>query len=275
MTSRDPKKSKSPVQPGLIPHEAGRNAVSSNGRKHRLNSGLFITFEGGEGTGKTTQATRLASRIADLGIDVKIAREPGGTEVGEKIRSLVKGESNIGAAAETLLFAAARAQLVSEVIGPGLRRRSVVIVDRYVDSAIAYQGYGRGMDVDQIEVINRTATGGVLPELTVLLDADPAVTLARVDTTPSLLDEPDDGKAARAGDNVKERRFEQEPLSFHEKVRKGYRELAREGKRWCVVGADQAQHRVADAIWKRVRPLLIERGVDGSLLKRKQGVHAE
>lgn len=247
----------------------------SKNRTSRLTKGLFITFEGGEGAGKTTQATRLADRMAGIDLDVHSTREPGGTELGERVRSMVKGESDIGTIAETLLFAAARAQLVSKVIAPRLRRKSIVIVDRYVDSTVAYQGYGRGMDIDQINAINQTATGGLLPDLTVLLDADPRETLSRVDIAPSLFSQSAAKGTARNGDREDERKFEQEPITFHEKVRQGYQELAKNEDRWCVVRADQAQHRVADAIWKRVRPLLVERGVDVELLTRKQGAAAK
>ena len=259
-----------PVQAGL---------PSSNSREHskgstwdgRLSAGLFITFEGGEGAGKTTQATRLAERIERLGLPVLHTREPGGTELGEQIRSVVKRDSKINTVAETLLFAAARAQLVSQVIRPRLRKKSIVILDRYVDSTLAYQGYGRGIDLEQIKSINRAATGGLMPNLTVLLDAEPSSMLDRVEVGPSLFDQSNGKKSSRQGDNADERKFEQEPISFHQKVRDGYHELSKEGGRWAVIRANQAQHRVADAIWKRVRPLLIERGVDPDLLVRKQG----
>lgn len=213
--------------------------------------------------------------MRDIGLVVENTREPGGTPLGEQIRSMVKGESDVSMVTETLLFAAARAQLVSKVITPRLRRKTIVVLDRFIDSTVAYQGFGRGMDIDQINAINQTATGGLLPDLTVLLDAHPEKTLSRVEISPSLFTEQAKSSAPRTGDRVDQRRFEQEPLSFHEKVREGYRELSKDGDRWCVVRADQAQHRIADAIWKRVRPLLIERGVDAELLTRKQGARAE
>lgn len=274
MASRRSQHRTTTVQPGLIPGENGRTKLSS-GKTDRLKKGLFITFEGGEGAGKTTQANRLAARMIELGLDVYSTREPGGTDLGEQIRSIVKGESEVGTIAETLLFAAARAQLVGKVIRPRLRRKSIVIVDRFIDSTVAYQGYGRGMDIDQINTLNLTATGGILPDLTVLLDAEPQKTLSRVEVAPSLFQQPGNTATTRDGDREEERRFEREPLSFHEEVRHGYHELAKEGGRWCVIRADQAQHRVADAIWKRVRPLLIERGVDAELLTRKQGIRAK
>ncbi len=262
------------AQPELIPDEMVETVASKTGHTMHLNSGLLITFEGGEGSGKTTQSTRLAGRITELGIDVVHAREPGGTGLGEHIRSLVKRDGDIAVGTETLLFAAARAQLVKEVIQPKLRQRAIVILDRFTDSTLAYQGFGRGLNIDEIMALNRFATGGIEPELTVLLDADPAKTLRRVELTDGPAPEQRESKA-RAGDRADERRFEKEPLSFHEKVRKGYLELSKNGTRWSVIRADQAQHRVADAIWKRVRPLLVARGVDESLLKRKQGQQSE
>lgn len=241
----------------------------------KLEKGLFISFEGGEGAGKTTQATRLSGRMTGLGIPVEMTREPGGTRLGEEIRRWVKREPGTTAVAETLLFNAARAQLVTDVIRPRLRRGAVVIVDRFTDSTVAYQGYGRGLHVEQIKMINHAATGGLEPDLTIFLDADPRALLGRVDFAPSLFKESSNGGTTRQGDNENERRFEREPLSFHEKVREGFRELAKEGGRWSVIRADQAQHRVADAIWKRVRPLLVERGVDPQILVRRQSVRTD
>ncbi len=273
MIPNDANQSSTPVQPDLMSNGTAQAGAAPH-QSFKLTKGLFITFEGGEGAGKTTQASRLANRLKELGLDAQLAREPGGTALGEQIRSIVKRDTRIGTAAETLLFVAARAQLVSELVKPRLRRKSIVIVDRFVDSTIAYQGYGRGMKMEHIATLNQIATGGLTPDLTVLLDADPNVTLSRVETTPTLIDD-STIKGERSGDRADERKFEREPLSFHEKVRQGYQELARDGKRWCVIRADQAQHRVADAIWKRVRPLLIERGADAEPLTRKQGVSSE
>ncbi|MDA0677065.1 MAG: dTMP kinase [Chloroflexi bacterium] len=236
----------------------------------RLKKGLFITFEGGEGVGKTTQVTRLVERIATTGLSVKNAREPGATPLGEEIRAWVKGEAGTTPVAELLLFAAARAQLVSDFLKPNLSRGGIVVLDRYVDSTVAYQGYGRGLDIGQIDEVNRVATGGLMPDLTILLDAEPSTGLGRVDAAPTLFDGAGGGSPGKRLDPENERRFEREPITFHEKVRNGFRELAKEGGRWCVIRADQPAHRVADAIWKRVRPLLIERGVDEELLWRKQ-----
>lgn len=253
-----------PVLPG-IPTEPAKSAA-------RMKTGLFITFEGGEGAGKTTQASRLKERLSGLGLTVHTAREPGATRLGEQIRTWVKRESDTSVTAEALLFAAARAQLVAEFLKPKLRSKSVIILDRFIDSTVAYQGYGRGMNVKEIQAINEIATGGLLPDLTVFLDADPREGLDRVETVPSLFDETLSDLSERRVDDENERRFENEPITFHEKVRQGYRELAKDGGRWCVVRANQPPHRVADAIWKRVRPLLIDRGIDEDLLVRKAGL---
>jgi len=137
-----------------------------------------------------------------------------------------------------------------------------VILDRFTDSTLAYQGYGRGMSLDTIGTLNEIATAGLKPDLTVLLDADPDVTLARVTNEPDLFS----GGGGRV-DNEAERRFEQAPKKFHESVRKGYLEMSKSDPRWCVVRADQAGHRVADAILKRVRRLLLEKGVPESAFK--------
>lgn len=275
LSAEDSQPQVEPLQPDLIPEEMIERVKTGQDSSMRLKTGLLITFEGGEGSGKTTQSTRLAGRLEDLGIDVLHAREPGGTRLGEEIRSWVKREAGITAVAETLLFAAARAQLVAEAIRPNLEGGSIVILDRFTDSTLAYQGYGRGLDIEQVRAINKVATSGLEPDLTVFLDAEPKEMLSRVQTTPDLFENGKKRQPTRTGDRPDERRFEKEPLSFHRKVRKGYLELSKDGSRWSVINADQAQHRIADAIWKRVRPLLVERGVDEVLLKRKQGHKSE
>lgn len=229
-----------------------------------LSRGLLITFEGGEGVGKSTQAVTLAGRLSKLNLPGRLQREPGGTALGEYVRRWVKRESHTNVVAETMLFNAARAQLVRNVVQPLLESNWVVILDRFTDSTVAYQGYGRGMDIDDIKSMNRIATAGIQPDLTILLDLDPLVALQRSGFSHDLFD-----NSARRVDFADERRFEAEPAEFHHRVRDGYKLLAKERGRWCVIRADQAQHRVADAIWKRVRPLLINRGVDADLLVRK------
>jgi dTMP kinase len=153
-----------------------------------------------------------------------------------------------------------------ETVRPALDRGKVVVLDRYIDSTLAYQGYARGGDLQIITKLNDIATAGLKPALTVLLDADPKVSLARVSNKPSLFDGVDGGGATRV-DDESERRFEQAPLKFHQNIQKGYLEMSKKDARWCVIKADQAGHRVADAILKRVRRLLIEKEIPESVFK--------
>ena len=165
--------------------------------------GLFVTFEGIDRSGKTTQARLLCER---LGSDAVGVREPGGTPVGERVRELLKdGTVEIGAEAEALLFAAARSELVAKVIRPALAAGKVVVSDRFLDSSLAYQGAARGLGVEEVERVNRFATGGLVPDLTILLSLDPAAA------------------AARAGESD---RFEDEGRELQEQVLAAYEELA-------------------------------------------------
>lgn len=198
-------------------------------------SGVFITFEGGDGSGKTTQIMRLASALRDIGCEPLVLREPGGTIVGEGVRDILLDPRHEGldAVAETLLFAASRAQLSATVIRPALENGRVVICDRYADSTVAYQGYGRGLDLATVRGVNEWATRGLVPDRTILLDIDPAEGIAAA--TPAEAD-----------------RLEREELAFHARIRAGYLELARaEPARWVVIERDRA-----DAVWGRVRVAL-------------------
>jgi dTMP kinase len=208
---------------------------------------MFITLEGGEGAGKSTQARALARRLADAGRAVVLTREPGGTPFGELARSLVLHHAiapgaerfPLGERAELLLFAAARAQHVDDVIRPALERGDVVLCDRFTDSTMAYQGYGRGISLDVIEQTNAIATRGTLPDLTVLLDLPVDIGLAR-----------------RLGERAADQ-FEREARAFHERVRQGFLSLAgRDPGRWLVVDATQAPDVVTEAIWPRLASLL-------------------
>ena len=210
-------------------------------------AGLFITLEGGEGAGKSVQAETLAQRLAGQGRTVVSTREPGGTPLGERLRDIALDLSSggnstaLGPLTETLLFVAARAELVATVIEPALARGDIVICDRFADSTVAYQGFGRGVEREVIEQLNAVATRGLLPNLTVLLDLPAAEGLARTGTA---------GQADRFG---------REEIAFHERVRDGYRSLAaREPGRWLVLDASQPPEAVAEAIWRRVA-LLRER----------------
>jgi dTMP kinase len=158
---------------------------------------MFISFEGVDGSGKTTQARLLADRLAAEGRDVVATREPGGTELGERIRELVLHSGEVSPWAEAALFAASRAQHVAEVIRPALERGAVVVCDRYIDSSLAYQGVARGLGLDEVLELNLTAVGGLLPERTFLLLVDPAAGIARAAITPDRIEREGDEFARR------------------------------------------------------------------------------
>ncbi len=201
---------------------------------------LFITFEGGEGSGKSVQARALYRRLSRLATPAVLTHEPGGTPVSRKIGRWLKWaeDTDISPLAELLLFNASRAQLVAEVIKPNLKNGKVVICDRYADSTKAYQSYGRGLDLENVKSINSVATQGLEPDLTVLLDIAVETGLAR--------------KNARKQD-----RFEREALAFHQRVRDGYLKMAAsDSRRWLVVDATQSKGKIAEIIWQRVSQLL-------------------
>ncbi|MEV7908252.1 dTMP kinase, partial [Streptomyces anulatus] len=201
--------------------------------------GMFIAFEGGEGSGKTTQSRLLAIWLRDQGFDVVQTREPGSTKVGMRLRAILLDavHQGLSARSEALLYAADRAEHVEKVIRPALDRGSLVISDRYVDSSLAYQGAGRALDPADVAKINRWATGGLVPDLTVLIDTPPSVGLARL------------GGAAD--------RIESEPLEFHERVRREFRALAAaDPDRYLVVDGTLAQERISLFIHDRMREIL-------------------
>ncbi|MBM4462816.1 MAG: dTMP kinase [Chloroflexi bacterium] len=201
---------------------------------------LFVSFEGGEGSGKSTQAKALYQHLLKTGIPVVLCHEPGTTPMGRRVRRLLKSpeETEISPLAELFLIAAARAQLVMELIRPNLDRGTTVVCDRYADSTVAYQGYGRGIDMKVIQVVNNSATQGVLPDLVVLLDIPVELGLARKGSTR--LD-----------------RFESEEVSFHQRVRNGYLEIARtDPQRWLVIDATLPKAEIRHMVWGRVRGLL-------------------
>jgi len=206
---------------------------------------LFITFEGGEGCGKSVQARALYRRLSQSAIPALLTREPGGTHFGDKIARWLKWTegTDISPMTELLLFNASRNQLVTEVIQPNLKGGKVVICDRYADSTAAYQSYGRGLDLETVKEINNAATQGLKPDLTILLDI-PA----------------EEGLARKRG--KRQDRFEQENIAFHQRVREGYLKLAADDpQRWLVVDAGQSKRKIAQLIWERVERLLAERGV--------------
>lgn len=202
--------------------------------------GRFLTFEGPEGSGKTTQAARLADRLRTRGLDVVAVREPGGTRTGEAIREILQGASgdeDICPETEVLLFAASRAQLVKRVVAPALERGAWVVCDRFADSTTAYQGFGRGFDVERMLELNAFAVDGTWPDATFLLDLDVAAGFDRL------------GKR-NAGRGAGWDRIERENRSFHERVRCGYLELARRWpERFAVVAAGEREDEVAERIW--------------------------
>ena len=213
---------------------------------------VFISFEGGEGCGKSTQAKRLADALADLGVPVFPFHEPGYTRLGLHIRELIKGKpfgsETISPRAELMLFAAARAELVSKILVKRADEEPLAIIaDRYADSTTAYQGYGRKLPLDLVASVNALATQGVMPRKTILLDCPPERGLARVGSPQTALF---DMSAVGRLDAEGSRRFEEEPLSFHRRVRAGYLALAKaEPSRWAVIDAEGTEDEVFARVW--------------------------
>ena len=200
--------------------------------------GLFITFEGGEGCGKSTQSRLLLKKLEQQNVPVVLTHEPGGTALGNELRKTLKRkrDSSISPHAELFLLAASRAQLVAEVIRPALEEGKVVLCDRFTHSTMVYQGYGRGLDFTAINMVNNMATGNLNPDLIIFLDISPEQGLAR---KQSLKD-----------------RFELEDLSFHRRVREGYLKMAAaEPDRWLVIDASLPKGKIAGIIWDRVSQL--------------------
>ena len=200
--------------------------------------GAFIVFEGCDGAGKSTQARILHGRLSRQGSPVRLTHEPGGTSLGEMVRRRLKSRSGLAPMTELLLFAAARSELVQRVIKPALGSGEIVVCDRFTASTVAYQGHGRGMDLELIDGLNEAAAPGLRPDLTVFLDVPVEVGLAR----------------KKSGFNDT---FESEAAEFHQRVREGYLSLiAQDPKGWFVVDGTLDKRVTAEAIWERVQPLL-------------------
>jgi len=207
-------------------------------------TGKLISFEGSEGSGKSTQITRLAEYLTGLGHDVVTVREPGGTEIGEQIRNIIvhnsKGDE-MCAETELLLFTAARAQLVREIIAPALLRGSCVLSDRFLDSSTVYQGIGRNLALDPVNQINRFAVGNVMPDLTIVLDVPTKVSLKRIRQRAT--DLPD--------------RMERENIDFYDKIRDGYLVLAKGmPDRFVVIDGTLREDQIARKIRAAVKKIV-------------------
>lgn len=197
----------------------------------------FIAFEGGEGSGKTTQAKALSNRLRRLGFHVVLTHEPGGTLLGNKLRRWVKWGRGVTTQTELFLFLSSRSQLLTKVIRPALEKGYIVICDRFDPSTFAYQGYGRGMDLDFLKSVNSFVTDGLCPDLIVLLDLSAEQGLGRK--------------------KMKLDVFEREEFLFHQKVRDGYLKMAAaDPERWMVVDASIPEEKIREIIWEQVQPLL-------------------
>lgn len=200
---------------------------------------LFITFEGGEGCGKSTQAKALYQRLCQQNIPVVLTHEPGGTVLGSEIRRALKRKRGcpVLPEAELFLFAASRAQLIAEVVHPALQEGKIVICDRFSYSTSVYQGYGRGLSLPIVEMVNSLATRNLKSDVIILLDLTPEQGLARKR-------------------NLKDR-FELEDLSFHRRVREGYLKMAAtDPNRWLVIDASLPKKEISEIVWERVSQLL-------------------
>ncbi len=207
-------------------------------------AGTLISFEGSEGSGKSTQIMRLAAHLQKQAREVVTVREPGGTEIGEQIRNIIvhnsKGDE-MCAETELLLFTAARAQLVRQIIAPALMRGAIVLSDRFLDSSTVYQGIARNLALDPVQQINQFAVGNVMPDLTLVIDVPTEVSLARIH--PRASDVPD--------------RMERENIDFYDKVREGYLVLAKGlPTRFAVIDGTKSEEAIQKSIWAVVKPRL-------------------
>lgn len=219
--------------------------------------GLFITFEGPEGSGKSTQARLLYEQLHARQYPVILVREPGGTRIGDLIRRIVLDlqHTEMASTTETLLFAASRAQLVTEVIRPYLAQGGIVLCDRYADSTYAYQGYGLGRDLEELHAITDAATGGLRPDITIYLDLSAEEGLER--KLRKRQDLRNSGRRMPEGReiSIEWNRLDARELAYHQRVEAGYRDMiAKDSQRWRCFDARQAIEQVSEQILARIEP---------------------
>lgn len=219
-----------------------------------MSGAIFVCFEGVEGSGKTSQAELLHARLWAEGIQATLVREPGSTPLGRHLRDYLKSRQPLSKEAELLLFEAARAELVHSEIRPSLAKGLTVIADRFGASSLAYQGYGRKIDLAVIEYLNRFATQGLDPAITFLLDLDPAAGLRRVGEPQMVLPlYPDSTAQPVRPDVAGHRRFEDQPLAFHQRIRQGYLALARANQEgWVIIDAALPSSEIEVEVWDHV-----------------------
>ncbi len=222
---RKGEKSKSPLPPSPLPKSGKVNTNS-----------FFIVFEGPEGAGKSTQIKHLVNALREENLDIVQTREPGGTPAADAIRTVILDPAlTISPLTEFLLYSASRAQHVEEVIKPALEENKVVVCDRFFGASVAYQGYGRGLELEFIYELTNRVTQGITPDLVLLLDIDPKIGLERI---------------AQRGQKD---RLELADISFHQKVREGFLAQARENKNWVIINAQQDEAKVKNDIWQTIQ----------------------
>ena len=205
-----------------------------------MKKGLFLTIEGGEGSGKTTLASGLETKLKELGYEVMITREPGGVEVAEDIRRVIM-DYDINPKTEALLFAAARVEHLVKKVLPAIEKGVIVISDRYIDSSLVYQGFTRGLGIDKVRELNLWATDNYLPDAVFFLDLEPEIGLKRI------------------ADNEREvNRFDEEKIDFHNKLIEGYRKVMSENEKAITIDADQDINVVIDEAFNSIKGLLNE-----------------
>tara|TARA_B100000029_G_scaffold515252_1_gene621360 strand:- start:7059 stop:7715 length:657 start_codon:yes stop_codon:yes gene_type:complete len=213
-------------------------------KKSNNKRGFFITIEGGDGVGKTTHCDLLSESLRKADFEVVNVREPGGTLIGEQIREIVKNNYTPSAITELLLFEAARSELIHKVITPAIYNKKIIIADRFMDSTVAYQGYGRGIPLDNINIINKISTNNITPDLSILLNSPVSISLERSIIRDSIKD--NNGT-----------RFENEPIEFHNKVNKGFLKIAESNlDRWKIINSNREISIVAEDIFNSVISVL-------------------